>query len=258
MHEFVPVFPLDCGERQREHRAVRAELLVPARGVVPALLPVVHDGGHAGSGAFADLDVREDFQHVLVARVGLATHESALHADTEVAGVGDRDLVGLPEHDNALALVVVGVREAVRQGLAQGLVGRCVVVPPVADEPEGRLERLFGEAVNALVEVDDVARPIASLGDDAVLPTLARARLLTVVEEVVREHLADAPVLAEHEEPGPCGVELPVVGLGGGTDEAEELVVGLLVPRVVWVDLPVDLAVAVYRLLTELVHAHAR
>lgn len=198
-------FFADRYERERKRRAVWAEGHIVVGLVVSHPGPVAEYLVHAAASSLANLHHREHAYHGLVARIGTAGLARLLDGHAEVAWVRDGDGLVAPHAHRATPVEPVGVGERVHDGLAQRLVGWCVVH---AVQAEGHLERRLELVVHAEVEVVHVAGPVAGLAGEAILPARVVACLLPIVQKIMRELVCDPTVLAEHEESGARGSEL--------------------------------------------------
>ena len=95
--------------------------------------------------------------------VGDAAFERLLQVHAKVTRVLEDESVLGPEAYDAPTLGEACVGEAVRECLAQCLVRGRVIDAQDALKPEGRLERLPHEAVDAKVEVVEVTCPVSAL-----------------------------------------------------------------------------------------------
>ena len=172
---------------------------------------------------------------VAISAVALAALDDLVDGGPHAPRVPEPEQAGPPHHEDRPPAVVIGMDEAVGQGLPDGLMHRGILLVFVPLEQEGHLEVSRQLEVDPPVEVLKVARPEPVRHQAVQVPEFLRIRReFPVIQGVVGEFLLDKPVAPKHQESGhgePLHRSLPAPGLPA--DALEEVLVGLQSDNVV-------------------------
>ena len=191
--------------------------------------------GKARAGTFADVDERKDVEDMRIAGVTGSALDGHGLVHPKNARIGEADRLRLFLYDDAAASMVVGMDERICQQLAKRFVDFVLLdAQPLGIQLERHFDMRSYAIVDHHVEVVDVAAPSRVVRGNTVRPARVGGKFLAVVQKEIRKDVHDLSELREADKSGKIGMHLAVFAAPGRTDSHKELLVGQVIPDMLW------------------------